>query len=306
MMNRIKNGNFIWILLSVLLLAGFATYVALVPPSTAKKAAAAESVVAKVNGTEITSKQLYDAMVTSGGAQTLDSLITDELIAQEGKKAGIQVTDADIEKELATLKSNFPSDEEFLQTLASYNMTLDDLKKSMGSQVIMKKILEPQVTITDDDIKKYYNDNLESLKTPEQVKASHIVVATKEEAQTILADLKKGADFAAAAKEKSTDAATKDKGGDMGYVSKGAGDQAFEKAAFALKAGDLSDIVQTEGGFEIIKVTDHKDAATPTLEEKKQEIHDKLVDQKVSELSASWLADKKAAATIVNNLSKSA
>ncbi len=305
-MNRIKNGNFIWILLSVLLLAGFATYVALVPPSTAKKAAAAESVVAKVNGTEITSKQLYDAMVTSGGAQTLDSLITDELIAQEGKKAGIQVTDADIEKELATLKSNFPSDEEFLQTLASYNMTLDDLKKSMGSQVIMKKILEPQVTITDDDIKKYYNDNLESLKTPEQVKASHIVVATKEEAQTILADLKKGADFAAAAKEKSTDAATKDKGGDMGYVSKGAGDQAFEKAAFALKAGDLSDIVQTEGGFEIIKVTDHKDAATPTLEEKKQEIHDKLVDQKVSELSASWLADKKAAATIVNNLSKSA
>ncbi|WNR44885.1 peptidyl-prolyl cis-trans isomerase [Paenibacillus roseipurpureus] len=294
-----KNSNRKWIWTSSVLLVGFITYASFFPPVS--KSDNAKS-VAKVNGVSITSTQLYDALVASGGAQTLDSMITEELINQESKKAGIELTEADITKELQTVKASFGTDEEFNKALTNYNMTLDDLKKSMKTQVMLKKILEPQVKVTDDDIKKYYDENLETLKTPEQVQAAHISVATKEEADAILAKLKNGSDFAALAKESSTDTATKDKGGDLGYISAGQVDPAVEKAAFALQAGGLSSAVQTTTGYDIVKVTNHKAATTPTLEEKKESIKEKLVDEQISTLSQAWISQKKSEAKIENSL----
>lgn len=297
-----SKNNRTWIWTSSVLLVGFIAYASFFPPVS--KADTAKT-VAKVNGVNITSTQLYDALVASGGAQTLDSMITDELIQQEGKKAGIEITEADLTKELESVKSSFGTEDEFNQALSNYHMTLEDLKKSMKSQVILKKILEPEVKITDDDIKKYYDENLETLKTPEKVQASHISVATKEEADAILAKLKSGSDFAALAKESSTDTTTKDKGGDMGYISTGQVDPAIETAAFALQAGGLSSAVQTTTGYDIIKVTDHKAAATPTLEEKKESIKQTLTDQQISTLSQAWLEQKKTEAKIENSLAPS-
>ncbi|WP_164716593.1 peptidyl-prolyl cis-trans isomerase [Paenibacillus whitsoniae] len=288
-----------WIWTSSVLLAGFIAYIVVYPPVSASKA---EKTIATVNGVKISSTQLYDAMVAGGGQQTLDSLINDELISQESKKAGIVVTDDDVNAELKSIQASFPSQEQFQQALTSYGMTIDDLKKNMSSQVMLKKILEPQITVTDDDIKKYYDENLETLKTPEQVQASHITVATKAEADALLAKLKSGSDFAALAKESSTDANTKDKGGELGYFSAGTQDAALEKAAFALKTGELSEPVQTASGYDIIKVTDHKAAATPTLDEKKDSIKQTLTEQKISDMSQTWLEQKKSEATIKSDL----
>ncbi|MNN29757.1 Foldase protein PrsA 2 precursor [compost metagenome] len=217
---------------------------------------------------------------------------------QESEKANIQVTDADLEKEMDQIKKSFGSDEEFAQALATYNMTLDSLKKDMHVQVQLRKLLEPQVKITDEEIKTYYDSNLDSLKTPEQVRASHILVATKEEADAVLASLQGGADFAALAKEKSTDTASKEAGGDLDFFPKGLMEEPFETAAFALKTGELSSVVETSHGFHVIKATDHKDAATPTLDEKKEEIRQTLSEQQISTLSQSWLQEKRAAASV--------
>ncbi|MFC5450843.1 peptidyl-prolyl cis-trans isomerase [Paenibacillus aestuarii] len=300
----IKQADRKWMWVSVLLVAALIIYAVLFPPVHKSTGAISDKAVATVNGVNITSAQLYDAMVAGGGAQTLDSLISDELINQEAKKANITVTDEDMNNELASVKKSFGSESEFQQTLTSYGMTLDDLKKNMKSQVLLKKILSPQVNITDDQIKQYYDQNLESLKTPEQVQAAHISVATKEEADAISAQLKSGGDFAAIAKEKSTDTATKDKGGDLGYVASGSEslDPAAEKAAFALKTGTISDPVQTASGYDIIKVTDHKAATTPTLDEKKADIKDTLTNQQISTLSTTWLQQKKTDAKIENYL----
>jgi foldase protein PrsA len=294
-----SKNNRTWVWTSSVLLVGFIAYASFFPPVSKD---ADTKAVAKVNGVEISTTKLYDALVASGGAQTLDSMITEELISQEGKKASIVLTEDDITKELDSIKSTYSTEDEFNQALANYGMSLDDLKKSMKTQVMLKKILEPQVTITDEEIKKYYDDNLESLKVPAQVKAAHISVATEADANAILAKLKSGGDFAALAKESSTDAATKDKGGDLGYISAGQGDPAMEAAAFALETGGLSGAVQTATGYDVIKVTDHKSASTPTLADKTATIKQSLTDQKISTLSQTWLEQKKSEAKIENNL----
>ncbi|MBP1964804.1 peptidylprolyl isomerase [Paenibacillus aceris] len=303
MTNTHRSSNRTWKWVSAILVLSFIAYIAFYPPMKKTAQSAAEP-VAKVNGVTINSDQLYQAMLASGGAQTLDSLISEELINQEGQKAGVQVTDEDIDKEVASVKGSYGSDAEFQQALTSYGMTIDDLKKSMKSQVLLKKILAPQVKITDDDIKKYYDENLETLKVPEQIQASHISVATKEEADAILAELKNGGDFATLAKSKSLDTATKDNGGSLGYISSGNMDEAFDTAAFALKAGETSSAVKTSTGYDIIKVTDRKAAYTPTMEEKKEDIKTAITTQQLASLSTTWLQDKKSQSTVENYLSK--
>lgn len=296
---REKRPSRIWLYTSIALFVALAAYVIAEPPG---RSSSDDVTVAKVNGTTITKSALYDALVASGGTQTLQNLINEELIKQESQKANIQVTDADVEKEMASLKKSFSSEEEFQAALKQYNMSLDKLKSDISVQVQLRKLLEPQVKITDADIKDYYDKNLESLKTPEQVRASHILVATKEEAEAVLTDLKNGADFATVAKEKSTDTASKENGGDLNFFAKGAMEEPFETAAFALKVGELSGVVQTSNGYHIIKLTDHKDAVTPTLDEKKDEIKETLTTQQISTLSSTWMQEKTSAASIETHL----
>lgn len=259
--------------------------------------------MAMVNGVKISKDQLYDAMLEQGGESTLNNLISDELLNQEAEKAGVTVTDADIEKEIANIKKNFPSDEEFNAALAQNGLTLESFKEQVPPQVKLRKILEPKAGVTDEQVKQYYEDNKASYDTQEQVQASHILVATKQEAEAILKQLNEGADFATLAKEKSTDTTSAVNGGDLGFFQKGVMVAAFEQAAFALKnPGDLSPIVETEHGFHIIKLTEHKAAKQSTFEENQAAIKDQLVNQKVSEMANSWIEEVRAKATITNKL----
>ncbi|MFC4810661.1 peptidylprolyl isomerase [Paenibacillus sp. GCM10023250] len=259
--------------------------------------------VGSVNGVSITKDQLYDAMAKLGGAQTMDNLIQDELIKQEADKKGIVITAADVDKEIENIKKRFPSEADFESALMQSGMTLEDLKAQTPMQLRIRKILEPQAQVTDKDVEDYFNQNKAQFDQPEEVKASHILVATKEEAEAIIKQLEGGADFATLAKEKSTDTGTKDNGGDLGFFGKGAMDPAFEKAAFALKVGEMTkEPVKSQYGYHIIKVTDRHEAKPATLAEKKDEIKEQLIQSKVSDLSATWLDDLKKKAQITNTL----
>ncbi|MDF2661190.1 MAG: peptidyl-prolyl cis-trans isomerase, partial [Paenibacillus sp.] len=263
-----------------------------------------DTVVATVNGVEIGKQQLFDELIRNGGAQVLNNLINEELVKQEADKAGVQVTDDDLNKELDSFKKSLSlsSDEEFDMMLMQYGMTKDELKKQMPMQVRLRKLLEPKTDVTEEEMKKYYDENKEMLATPEQVKASHILVSTKEESEAILAQLNTGADFAQLAKEKSIDPGSKDNGGDLSYFAKGKMVKEFEDAAFTLPVGQISNVVQTEHGFHIIKVTDKKATVTPTFEEKKNEIRETLVMQEVQELSNTWMQEVAGKANVTNTL----
>lgn len=156
-----NNSPKLWIGLS-LLLAIVLVIVLIKPPFGGSDG---NTAVATVNGVNITKNMLYDELVTLGGTQTLDNLITEELIEQEVTKAKITVTEEDITKEMDTIKENFGTDEEFTAALTQMGMTLDNLKEEMQVQVKIRKLVEPQVKVTDEDIKTFYESNAESFGT---------------------------------------------------------------------------------------------------------------------------------------------
>lgn len=271
-------------------------------PEKAPLGDAGKEAVGSVNGVPITKNQLYAAMAAAGGAQTLDNLIQEELLTQEAKKKAIVISDQDVEAEISQIKKQFSSESEFQAALQQSNMTIDDLKKQLPMQIRVRKLVEPRAKVTDEEVKQYFEANRDMFDQAEEVRASHILVSTKAEADDILKQLKGGADFAKLAKEKSTDPGSKNAGGDLGFFGWGAMVPEFEEAAFSLKVGELSGPIKTDFGYHIIKVTDHKEAKAATLEEKKAEIREQLIRQKVAELSAEFLEELKSKAQITKAL----
>lgn len=289
------KNSLVWMIVSGIL-AVILIIVLIKPPFGGGKEA-----VATVNGTKITKDDLYNELVTVGGTATLDNMITMELIDQAAADAKVTITDEDVNAEIESLKTQFGGEEALNSALAQSGMTLDDLKKNTEIQVKIRKILEPQTKVTDEDISTYYEENKDTFATPEQVRASHILVETKEEADAIKKELDEGADFATLAKEKSTDSSAAN-GGDLGFFGKGDMVAEFEKAAFSMEINEISEPIKSDYGYHIIMKTDYKEATNPTLEDKKEEIRKTLVDQQVSELSSTWLSDLRSNAKITNKL----
>jgi foldase protein PrsA len=261
--------------------------------------------VAKVNGEAITANDLYQIMVRQVGTQAVEQIVTQRLIDNEAKKSNITVSDDELNKEVDNIKLSMGgNDELFNQQLAASGYTVEDLKKELVTQVQLDKLIAPQIKVTDEDIKKYYDENKESFATDEQVRASHILVDTKEEAEAIVKQLKEGADFAKLAKEKSKDTVSAANGGDLDYFSKGQMVPEFEEAAFNTPVGQISDIVKSQYGYHIIKVTDKKPAGTPTFEEKKEDIRETLTAQQRSQKAQAYIQDLKSKAKIENYLEK--
>jgi foldase protein PrsA len=290
---RTLNKSWPW--MAIAAIAIIALVIVLV---TGQKSNSMSEAVGTLNGAKITKADLYDEMVKKLGSQPgqiLDNFMTLKLITLEANKAKVNVTDADISKELQDLKTknNFTTDDQLNQALAQSNMTIDSLKENIKTKLELRKILEPQIPVTDAVLQKYFEVNKASYGTPEELKASHILLATKAEADAVLAELKKGADFATLANQKSTDPGSKAKGGDLGFFGKGVMNQQFETAAFALKKGEMSGIVQSPNGFHIILMTDIKPAVTPTFESVKDQIKTNYIDSQVQTMAADWLAKAK-------------
>jgi peptidyl-prolyl cis-trans isomerase D len=136
------------------------------------------------------------------------------------------------------------------------------------------------VNLTDADYQRAYQQNQEQFKTAEQVDVRHILVKTKEQALDIKKQLEGGADFAALAKKYSEDPGSKDSGGLYKNVERGKMVPEFDKAAFSLPVGKISEPVQTSFGFHILKVDAHRQAHARPLEEVKNELEDQLKTQK--------------------------
>lgn len=293
-----SKGGKGWMIASLVLAA--ALIIVLIKPPFQKDDS--KTAVATVNGSDITKQQLYDKLVEAGGESTLQNLITTTLVDQEAKKANITITEEDINTEIENLKTQLGGEEALNAALQQSSMTLDDLKKQIPLQLEIRRLVEPKVKITDEDIQKYYDENKATFNQEEQVRASHILVATKEEADAIVKQLSEGADFAELAKEKSSDTGSKDNGGDLDFFKKGDMVAEFADTAFSMKVGETSGAVKTDYGYHIIKVTDRKEAHNYTLAEKKEEITKTLKEQKVSEMSTTWLEELTTGAKITNSL----
>jgi foldase protein PrsA len=261
-----------------------------------------DKAVAKINGEAISEDELYDVMVEQYGATTVEQLIADKIVASEAKKEKVTITDKELNAEIDKLKESYGGEEVFDQMLVSNNTTLDDLKEELKSYLTLRKLLVPQIEITDDELKTYFEENKESLGEAEQVKASHILVEDEATAKEIKQKLTDGADFAELAKEYSTDEGTKENGGELGFFARGTMVTEFDDVAFALPLNEISDPVKTDYGYHIIMVEEKKEGKEANFDDSKAEIKETLIDQKLESEYSTWLEEKKKDYDIENSL----
>ncbi len=254
--------------------------------------------VAKVNGEEITEAELNSMLNQQYGTEVLQALISTKLMEQEAKIQNIKVTSAEINKELAKLKESYGGEEAFSETIKASGVSLSRVKDDIESYLLSSKVLEKRIKITDADLKTYYEANKTNFDQGEQVKASHILVADEATAEEVKNKLANGEDFAKLAKEYSTDTGSKDNGGDLGFFARGDMVPEFEEVAFSLEINKISEPVKTQHGYHIIKVTEKKAAEEVKFEDKKAEVKELLLSEKLDAEYSVWLEEAKAAAEI--------
>ena len=248
--------------------------------------------VAKVDGEKILQTELDAALRDQYGTAVLDTLITNKIIELEAKKQDITVSDEMIQAEYDELVESYGGEDAIQAVYEANGLTEEAVKENIRTYQLTKNVIAASLDITDEEIEQYFEDNKDLYGQEEQVIASHILIEDEETAKEVLAKVKAGEDFAELAKTYSTDTDTKEDGGDLGYISRNQMDEAFEEAAFSLEKGAVSDIVETEDGYHIIKVTNKVPAEEAVFEEVREEVYADLLESRVSEEYATWVAEK--------------
>jgi len=243
----------------------------------------------------------------------LDQLITYTVLKQEAATRKLAVADTDVDAQVAEMQKQFPSEAEFTKALAARNTTVAQLKADARADMGINKMMEAEVAgaaaATDADAKDFYDKNPDKFKQPESIRASHILVMAGKEADEpakkaartkidgVLKRARAGEDFAALAKENSQDGSAA-QGGDLGFFPHGQMVPEFDQAAFALKPGEISEVVTTQFGYHIIKLTEKKDASMVPFETVKPRVLEFLTNQKKQERVNSFIDEAKKRAKI--------
>ena len=258
----------------------------------------------------------------------LNALIDDELLDEKAEQAKVTIADETLIKEMEMrlrghlLRNGLTREDFEAQIQKEMNKTLKDFvaeqaadpnfKRAMVQGRLLEDMFPDELKVSSEEVEERYTKDRDSVYSrPAMVRASHILIAADEnvtgearnealrKAETVLAEARKpGADFASLAEQNSS-CPSKDRGGDLGFFPReGAMVEPFAAAAFALKPGDISDVVETPFGYHIIKVTDRKDAEVVTLEEAEESIRDELKAEKLTAVRDRYVAQLRESAKI--------
>jgi parvulin-like peptidyl-prolyl isomerase len=206
--------------------------------------------------------------------QVLEQMIDQVLIRQAAVEMGISISDEELEAKIQEIIEQSGGQEQFEQSLQDTGTSYEDFRQMLLDQLLSEAVFSA-VTASISSV-------------AEQVHARHILVATRERAEEVLARLQGGEDFAFLAKEYSEDVSSRERGGDMGFFPQGVMPPEVEDAAFSLEVGQTSEIIQSQFGFHIIQI----------LEREEGEIAPEIFESLRQQTFMQWLAERRESATI--------
>ena len=222
-----------------------------------------DPVIAKVNGVEIHESDLAMAEEDVGQNQQLQALTGD------AKRDYLVSYLADVILAAKAAEGKKVADQKDFKSRLAF----------IRNKLLMETLLqqEGKAAVTPDATKKVYDEAVKSMGNEQEVRARHILVPTEDEAKAILAEIKKGTDFAELAKQKSKDPGAAAEGGDLGYFGKDQMVPEFAEVAFKLDKGQVSDPVKTQFGWHIIKVEDKRTKPVPEFDKVKDQVETYVV-----------------------------
>lgn len=248
--------------------------------------------------------------------QAMEQMIIETMLTEKEKAANITVSEAELTEQInkQIAQQNLTLDD-FKSLLKGYGVDYSEYQDNMKKRALFEKLMEVQFASKIKEpnvaeIKAYYDENAQQFTTPESVHAKHILVKpadgndpnkakleAKAKAQELWAKVKGGAEFETIAKENSSCPSAKE-GGDLGVQPKGTFVPEFEKAVYALKPGEISDVVETQFGYHIIKLVERLDANTVSLENAKEKIIASLSDGQKEKIVMDYIQNLKAEAKV--------
>jgi peptidyl-prolyl cis-trans isomerase C len=235
--------------------------------------------------------------VTNVLPHIVEQFVSTTLLKDEATRRGFKATSSDIDKAVNEIVANLPDFMTFADVLEKQGLSLEEARKEIADGLAINKLIEDvtkDIIVDEDAIVKFYEENAPLFERPEQVEASHILIKVdntdvanakvdaKAKAESIRRRILQGEDFSELAKAYS-DCPSSTQGGNLGLFGRGQMVKPFEEAAFALNKFEISDVVKTEYGYHIIKVTDKKPAGKTPLSEVREQIEKQFLSEKKME-----------------------
>ena len=257
----------------------------------------------------------------------IEKEVVRELVNQQGEKENLKIDHELIEKELKLLRAGYASEEEFNNALKSRNINLEEIKKSMQIEINARQLLNAEikgkVNISDNEVKKYYEDNKPRFQRPEAYHTRHILAAyfppealrnqtieelkknkeyftriAEEKIDKVIKELKKGANFVELAKNLSDDESSRENGGDLDFIYKGIFETSFDEAVEKLNPGETSEKIKTRFGFHVIQLIEKRPSEMAPFNEMKSEIQKYLFLEEAKKNVSSYIEKLKQTADI--------
>jgi parvulin-like peptidyl-prolyl isomerase len=239
----------------------------------------------------------------------IDQLIVSQIVLQEARKRNLVVPDKDIDEQIDTLRKRFPSAEEFDSAMQRNGFTTASLRDAIRLSLTQRRLAEQvaPVTVTDEEIRKQFDANRAQYDKPEQRRLSHILFAIREKgmenvaqakAKIVQARLADGAKFEDLAKQYSDDPGSAQRGGELGFVSRGSLVKEFEDTAWSMAPGTTSGLVRTQYGLHIIRLHEIKAAEKGDFEKAKAQIREQIAGERRGKAFEAWVEQQRKTAKV--------
>lgn len=226
--------------------------------------------VATIGGDEITRQEWMAAMESRYGKETLQTLVNEAVMEKAAKEYDIEVSDEEIDLEIALMRSAQDTTDTSIQQLDE-----EQLSQKVRAQLILEKVLTKDVITKESDMEAYYEENQSLYNIPTTYRTSIILVQTKEDAESVLKELKDGSDFSVLARERSLDNTSASLGGDIGFITESQSniDSALSQTVQKLKENEISEpFAMTDGRYGIAIVKEINEGKSFTYDEVKEHI----------------------------------